>query len=66
MIKKVIMNRDLSKVFGPDCIPLVVLKNCEPEIPYILAELVLALDISKAIDRFWHAGLLPKLKSYGI
>ena len=25
-----------------------------------------ALDISKAFDRDWHAGLLHKLKSYGI
>ena len=25
-----------------------------------------ALDISRAFDRVWHAGLLPKLKSYGI
>ena len=25
-----------------------------------------ALDISKAFDRAWHAGLLHKLKSYGI
>ena len=24
-----------------------------------------ALDISKSLDRFWHAGLLCKLKSYG-
>ena len=39
MVKKVIMNLDLSKASGPDCIPVVVLKNCEPEIPYILAEL---------------------------
>ena len=37
--KKVIMNLDLSKASGPDCIPVVVLKNCEPELSYILAEL---------------------------
>ena len=39
MVKKVIMNLDLSKTSGPDCIPVVVLKNCEPELSYILAEL---------------------------
>ena len=33
------MNLDLSKASGPDCIPVVVLKNCEPELSYILAEL---------------------------
>ena len=26
----------------------------------------LALDISKTFDRVWHAGLVHKLKSYGI
>ena len=39
MVKKVVMNLDLSKASGPDCIPVVVLKNCEPELSYILAEL---------------------------
>ena len=33
------MNLDLSKASGPDCIPVVVLKNCEPELSYTLAEL---------------------------
>ena len=167
MVKKAIMNLALSKASGPDCTPVVVLKNCELELSYILAELfnkclkessfpdcwkvssvvpvfknvverskaknyclvsllsvvtknfekiankrivdhlekcdllsdfwygfrspqstadlltvvsdtvarafnksgatgVVALDISKAFDRFWHAGLLHRLKSYGI
>ena len=39
IVRKVIMNLDLSKASGPDCIPVVVLKNCEPELSYILAEL---------------------------
>ena len=39
MVKKVIINLDLSKASGPDCFPVVVLKNCEPELSYILAEL---------------------------
>ena len=39
MVKKVITNLDFSKAPGPDCIPVVVLKNCEPEFSYILAEL---------------------------
>ena len=39
MVRKVVMNLDLSKTSGPDCIPVVVLKNCEPELSYILAEL---------------------------
>ena len=28
MVKKVTMNLDLSKASGPDCIPVMVLKNC--------------------------------------
>ena len=33
------MNLDLSKASAPDCIPVVILKNCESECSYILAEL---------------------------
>ena len=39
MAKKVLTNLDLPKASSPDCIPVVVLKNCEPELSYILAEL---------------------------
>ena len=39
MVKKVIMNLDLLKASGPGCIPVVALKNYEPELSYILAEL---------------------------
>ena len=39
MVKKIIMNLDLSKASDLDCIPMVVLENYEPELSYILAEL---------------------------
>ena len=39
MVRKVVINLDLSKASGPDCIPVVVLKSCEPELSYVLAEL---------------------------
>ena len=39
MVKKIIMNLDLPKTSGLDCIPLVDLKNCELKLSYILAEL---------------------------
>ena len=38
MVKEVIMNLDLLKPYGSDCIPVVVLKNCELN-SYILAKL---------------------------
>ena len=33
------MHLDFSKASGPDCIPVVVLKNCEPELSHMQAEL---------------------------
>ena len=39
LVKKVMTDLDLSKAFGPDCIPVVILKDCEPELPCIPAEL---------------------------
>ena len=40
MVTIVTTNLDLWKASGPDSIPLVVLKDCEPEHSYILAELL--------------------------
>ena len=31
-------NLDFSKASSPDCIPVVILKNCETKLSYILAE----------------------------
>ena len=39
MVKKVLTNLDSSKASGPDCTPVVLLKNCDPELSYMLAEL---------------------------
>ena len=39
MVKKVMTNLYFSKASGPDCVPVLVLKNCGPELSYILAEL---------------------------
>ena len=39
MVKKVIKKLDSSKASGLDCIPVVVLMNCEPELSYIPAKL---------------------------
>ena len=38
IVKEVIMNLDFSEASGSDCIPVAVLKNCEPKLSYILAE----------------------------
>ena len=39
MVKKFTTNLDSPKTFAPDCISVVVLKNCNPEISYIIVEL---------------------------
>ena len=44
MVKKVIMNLDLSHASRPDCIPVVVLKNCEPKFSRIIAEVCEMVD----------------------
>ena len=41
LVKKVTANLDFSNFFGPDSIPVVVLKNCEFELSHIQATLCL-------------------------
>ena len=66
VIKKVIMNLDLSKASGSDCIPVVVLKNCEPELSYILAELFNKCLKESCFPDCWKVSLVvPVFKNVG-
>ena len=66
MVRKVIMNLDLLKASGPDCIPVVDLKNCEPELCYILAELFnKCLTESSFLDCWKVSSMVPILKNVG-
>ena len=66
IVKKVIMNLDLSKACGPDCIPVVILKNCEPELSYILVTLFnKCLKESYFPDCWKVSSLVPVCKNVG-
>ena len=66
MSKKVIMSPDSAKVSAPDCIPVVVLKNCEPEISYILAELFNKCLKKSCFPYCWMFSLMvPVFKNAG-
>ena len=60
------MNLDLSKASGPDCIPVVVLKNCEPELSYILAELFNKCLKGSCFPDSWKvSSVVPVFKDVG-
>ena len=66
MVKKVITNLDSSKAYGPDFIPVVVLRNCEPEVSYILAELFNMCLKESCFPDCWKVSLVvPVLKNVG-
>ena len=66
MVKKVITNLDLSKASGPECIPEVVLKNSEPELSYILAELFNKCFKESCFPDCWKvSSLVPVFKNVG-
>ena len=61
MVKKVITNLDSSKASGPDCIPVVVLKNCEPELSYILAKLFNMCPKESCFPDCWKVSLVVSI-----
>ena len=66
MVKKVIMNLDSSKASGPDCIRVVVLKNCEPELSYILAEFFNKYLKVSCFPECWKvSSVVPVFKNIG-
>ena len=58
MVKKVITSLDLSKASGPDCIPVVILKNCESELSYVLAELFNTCMKESCFPDCWKVSLV--------
>ena len=66
MVKKVAMNLDLSLACGPDCIPVVVLKNCDLELFYILAELFKKCLKESCFPDCWKvSSVVPVFKNAG-
>ena len=66
MVKKVITNFDSSKAPGLDCIPVVVLKNCEPELSHILAELLNEYLKESCFPDCWKfSSVVPVFKNVG-
>ena len=66
IVKKItiIANLDSSKASGPDCISVVVLKNCEPEISYILAELLNMCLKESCFPNCWKvSSMVPVFKN---
>ena len=51
---------------GPDCIPVVVLKNCEPELSYILFELFNMCLMESCFPGWWKVSLVvPVFENVG-
>ena len=67
MVRKAIMNLNLSKASGPDCISVVVLKKYEPEFSYIIAELFNKCLKESCFLDFWKVSLVvPVSKNVGL
>ena len=66
MVKKVVTNLDSSKASGPNCIPVVVLNTCEPELSYILAELFRMCLKESCFPDYWKvSSVVPVFRNVG-
>ena len=66
MVKKVRMDLDLPRASGPDCILVVALRNCEPELSYILAELFNKCLKESCFPDCWKvSSVIPVFKNVG-
>ena len=66
MLRKVTTNLDLSKASGPHCIPIVVLKNCEHELSYMLFQLFNTCLKESCFPDCWKVSLVvPAFKNVG-
>ena len=66
MVKKVIMNLHFSKASGSYCVPVVILKNCDPELSCILAELFNMCLKESSFPDCWKVSLvIPVFKNVG-
>ena len=66
MVKKIITNLDSSKASGPDCIPVVVLKNCEPKLLHILAQVFDMCLKESCFSNCWKvSSVVPVFKNVG-
>ena len=69
IVKNVIMGIDLSKTSGPDCITVTVLRNCESECSYMLAEFfksVLRSLVFQIVRRFHCWSLYLRMLEKGV
>ena len=66
IVKQVITRLDSSKAPGSDCIPVVVLKCCQPELSCMLAELFnISLEDSSFPNCWKVSSVVPVFKDVG-
>ena len=69
MVKKVIINLDLSNASGSNCIPMVVLKNCKPKLSELFHNCLKescpdCWKVSMVVPVFKNAGKRSTAKNY--